>query len=201
MRDQHWLRGLQMRVCRHRRLSGSLGFIEDCIHEFDELHTKLIDRVTHKQAQIGSDLLIAAAACMQFQANIPGEFNQPALEEMVNVLGFAVFEKSSIALNRMLHMGKGVEQRLQLRCGEHAHSGKRTSVCAAGSHLLRQKSFVKRKRPLPLLEFRIQRPAEPARPHLHADTASSSGVALRRMARERAGSPRMRMKPAASFWS
>jgi hypothetical protein len=62
----------------------------------------------------------------------------------------------------VLDVFQRIEQRLQLGGGEHTGARKRTCVRAAGGDLLREKSSIEWKRPLPLLEFRIQRPAKPA---------------------------------------
>ena len=61
--------------------------------------------------------------------------------------------------------------------------------------LKNEQAPVVRKRPLPPIEFGIERLPKPPRPHLHLVTS------MRDWARERDGNPRMRMNPAASFWS
>jgi len=63
---------------------------------------------------------------------------------------------------------------------------------AAGCELVAQQATVELKRPLPTFELGIERLPESAGPHLHRATS------CRARAREREGSPRMRMKPAAS---
>src|SRR5262249_54141163 len=102
---------------------------------------------------------------------------------------------------------------------QYAGLRQRSRVRLTGRHFVRQQDAVEGKRPLPLLEIRVQLLAEAARPHLHLltpDFATSDFVlplssipALSTLifgasdfsrARERAGSPRMRMKPSASFW-
>jgi hypothetical protein len=99
---------------------------------------------------------------VQLESNFAGKLDQTTFKEMVNVLSFAVLHELWIAPGGMLDVLQRIEQRLQLRGGEHTGARECTCVRPAGGNLLREKSFVERKRPLPLLEFRIQRPAKPA---------------------------------------
>src|SRR5690242_15697268 len=151
-----------MGVRGHRSVACGLCFLRDHLDELNQLALKLVDCVTHKQTQIGSDLLVAAASRVQLEPNISSEFDQTTFEEMMNVFGLAVLHEVWIGFSSMLDVFQSIEQRLQFRCREHTGTRERTSVRAAGGDLLRQESLVEWKRPLPLLEFRIQRPAEPA---------------------------------------
>jgi hypothetical protein len=99
---------------------------------------------------------------VQLEAYLSSKLDQATFEEVVNVFGLAVLHELRIRFRGVLDVFQSIEQRFQLRSGEDTGAGKRASVCTAGGDLLREKSFVERKRPLPLLEFRIQWPAEPA---------------------------------------
>src|SRR5215472_2703844 len=78
---------------------------------------------------------------------------------------------------------------------KHTCAYQRMRMRCAGSQLFRDQHAIERKRALPLLESRIERLFQPPGPHLHEKISCFS------LACERAGSPRMRMKPPASFWS
>src|SRR5690242_15279469 len=150
-----------MRVRRHRGISRRLRLLGNRLDEFDQLALKLVDGIAHKETQIGRDLLVTAAAGVKLEPDFSSKFDQPTLKEVVNVFGFAVLHELRIAFS-VLDMFQSIEQRFQLSSAEHTGARERTSVRAAGRDLLWEKSFIERKRPLPLLEFRIQRPAKPA---------------------------------------
>src|SRR6185312_3580721 len=99
---------------------------------------------------------------VKLEPDFSSKFDQPALKEVVNVFGFAVLYELRIGFRSVLDMFQSIEQRFQLSSAEHTGARERASVRAAGRDLLWEKSFIERKRPLPLLEFRIQGPAKPA---------------------------------------
>ncbi len=155
--------------------------------------------LAHVKAQVGRDLLIAAAAGVELQgqlANVRGQFE---LDEMMHVFGTrigcqggapsAVPAVLEHGIQPIAHLG-GLGRRQNAGGSEHAR------VRLAGSNLLGEKPPVKAKGPLPLLKARIERLAEAARPHLHFTT---SFCFCSSRARVRAGSPRIWMKPLASF--
>ena len=162
MRYQHRFCRLQMRVRRHGCAARIFRLFDKRLDQLDQLALKLIDRVSHEQAQVSCDLLIATASGVQLEANIAGELHQPAFEKVMDVLGLTVLQEMGITLENMLDVIESFEQRLQFRRREHTDAGERASMRAAGSDLLRQKALVERPRPLPLLEFRIERPAKAA---------------------------------------
>src|SRR5581483_4014476 len=84
----------------------------------------------------------------------------------------------------------------ELRRGENSRGSQHAGMRLAGGDLLGEKPPVKAEGPLPLLEARIERLAEAARPHLHFTT---SFCFCSSRARVRAGSPRIWIKPLASF--
>ena len=99
---------------------------------------------------------------MQFEADVAGELDQPALEKVMDVFRLTVLQEVWITLEGVLHMIETFEQRLQFRRREHSDARERAGMRAAGGDLLRQQALVKGERPLPLLEFRIERPAKAA---------------------------------------
>ena len=162
----------------------------------------------HVQAQVGGDLLVAAAAGVQLVADFAGKLHQPLFDVMVNVFDGRVVSRGHAFGGDLL------ERRAAWPASSAAVStpalASADSVRLARRNLVRQQDAIERKRPLPLLEFRVQLLAEAARPHLHFAT-SELPLFIRRFrrqlrhldftsARERAGRPRMRMNPSASFW-
>ena len=107
--------------------------------------------------------------------------------------GLVVMELSDDSVERLADGG-------DLRFGEDLRRMQGERVRLAGNHLLFEELPVESQRTLPLVEERVERLAEPPRPHLHL-TASflSPAILLRRRARVRAGRPSIWMKPFASF--
>src|SRR5271170_2416158 len=114
---------------------------------------------------------------------------------MMNVFRFVVLEKCRRSSGLRPDLLQPLQDVDQLVGGKYASIFQRARVGAAGCEFVLQQTPVKAERPLPALEVRVQRLPEPPRPHLHQPTST------RDRAREREGSPRMRMNPAASFWS
>src|SRR5436853_7928019 len=102
-----------MCVRRHRSSSGTFGFLEDDLDKVNQFALQVVDCFAHEQAQVGSDLLVAAASGMQLQSNVASQFGQSALEKMMDVLRLAVFEKMRVALTRVLHVFQSFKQRVQ----------------------------------------------------------------------------------------
>src|SRR5882672_5985711 len=116
----------------------------------------------------------------------------------MDVLCFGVFQ---IRGDRRLfaNLVESLKNGNQLARGEHSRLFQGAGVRPADRQFVTEQAAVKLKRALPLFEAGIQRLPEPARPHLHF--TASFVFSLRSCASERDGNPRMRMKPAASFWS
>ncbi len=70
MRHQHRLGVLQMRVGRHGRDAGLLGPLGESPAKIRQRLPQFINCRAHKEAQIGSDLFVTAAAAMQFVAHL-----------------------------------------------------------------------------------------------------------------------------------
>ena len=75
-----------MRVRRHRRLAGLLSLVHKLLRQFDEQLRDRVDLRPHVQPQVGRNLLIAAAAGVQLEAHLAGNFHQPLLDIVVHVL-------------------------------------------------------------------------------------------------------------------
>ncbi len=127
---------------------------------------------------------------MQLVTHVPGQFHQALLDEVVHVFDrWIVVWRYALAAD-LIQRGPCC---CKLPLIQHARRCQRGRVGPARRHLVRQQRAIEWERALPLLEVRILRLAETARPHLHFKVSACTS------ARERAGSPRMRMKPSASF--
>ena len=149
------------------------------------------DLFPHVEPQVGRDLFVAAAPGVQLVANLTGHFHQALLDVVMNVLdGRIIVFRHTLAGDLV----KREKRRRQLLLVQNASRLQRLGVRFARSDLVGQQYAIERKRPLPLLEIGVLRLAKAAGPHLHF------AISAWTRARERAGSPRMRMKPSASFW-
>src|SRR5579859_6070108 len=156
---------------------------------------QLIDRRSGVQAQVRCDLLIPAAATMQFVARVADHCGELFFYEVVHVFGLAVFYECRRSGSLFADLLQPLQDADQFVGRKNARSFERLRVRTAGCQFITQQADVEVEGPLPALELRVQRLPEPSRPHLHRATST------RLRAREREGSPRMRMNPAASFWS
>src|SRR5271154_2811005 len=117
----------------------------------------------------------------------------------MHVFCLIVFEKCRRRCRQLANSFQALENRDLFGQIQNAGALQSASVGTAGSKLVSQQSPVKIKRTLPTFKSRIQRLPETASPHLHC-APSDLAPCLRAWARDRDGRPRMRMKPAASFW-
>ena len=151
----------------------------------------------HVQTEVGRNLLVAAAAGVQLEAKIADARYQFQLHEVVNV--FRLRAAVDVAGRPLRVLVADRVQRahnlLQFLGRKDARRRDGARVGFAGSHFLGKQLPIKYQGSLPLFEVVIQWLAKAARPHLHwtASFFCSS------RARVRAGSPRIWMKPLASF--
>jgi hypothetical protein len=121
----------------------------------------LVDIRADVEAEVGGDLLIAAAAAVEFVARVSDESDELFFDEVVDVFGFAVFEKPRIG-GLSGNLVEALENRDEFFRRQNAHALESLSVCATGRQLVWQQALIVRKRPLPALEFGIERLAETA---------------------------------------
>ena len=65
MRHKHRLSALKMRIAGHHRFAGASRLLHQCKSPGGEPSIDQIDLLAHIEAQVGGDLLIAAAPCVQ----------------------------------------------------------------------------------------------------------------------------------------
>ena len=168
---------------------------------------QFVDGFTRVQAQVGRDLLVAAAAGMQLVSGFTDGRDELLLDEMVHVFRIRSFEQHWIGSCSELKFIKPTQNGGKFLARENACAAKGTRMSAAGSAFMAQKTAIEAERALPLLEVCVERLAHAPGPHLHASTPTGSftgfaspACCFLSSASDRAGSPRMRMNPSASFW-
>ena len=204
MRNQHRLGALQVRVGGHGGGAGSFGAINKRGNQLGQLIADFVTGGARVQTQIGCDLLIAAAPAVQFVAQIADNRHQTLLDEVVDVFGFVVLEQASVFRNAIADLLQAAQHGLKFLERQDSGLRQRTRVGGTRLQLAFEQAAVEFPRPLPALKCWIKRLPEAARPHLHRVTSSAFVGAIAFcffMASDREGSPRMRINPAASFWS
>ena len=132
---------------------------------------------------------------MELVAKLTYHSYQHQLHKVMNILRLLRFEETWIVLYLLANLLKSGCDAIGFLGGKHTCAYQRVSMRCAGSQFFRDQHTIEGKRALPLLESRIERLSQPPGPHLHEKISCFS------LACERAGRPRIRMKPPASFWS
>ncbi len=196
MPNQHRFGPLQMRVRRHGGICRLLRAIHHHAAQFRQFVPQLINRRPHVEPQIRRNLLVAAAAAVQLVSGFPDQRDQLLLDEMMNVLRFIVVEKRRRRRRLLADLLQPLQNADQFvrRQNSGCFQARARARCWPSS------SYFSNRRSKP--NDRCQRSKSGSSgcrnrpgPHLHRATST------RARARERDGSPRMRMNPAASFWS
>src|SRR5580700_7422367 len=184
-----------MGVGGHCGAAGLFGPIGESRADLGQFLPQLINRRPRIKAQVGGDLLVAAAPTVQLVAEVADPRYELLLDEMMHILSIIVLHESFGRSSHLAYLLQAFQNADELVRRQHASISQTASVGPARGEFIIQQPPVEIKRPLPAFELRVQRLPEPPRPHLHRVTST------RPRARVRDGSPRMRMKPAASFWS
>src|SRR5579863_7572193 len=141
-----------MRICGHCRFTRVLRLLYECIGQAGNKSGDLVNLFAHIKAQVGGDLLVAAAARVQLASNLPSERDYPSLDVMVNVLdGWIVIGRYSFTSDLI----ECRQTQAQFLRAEHIGLGQRGRVRLAGGNFVWQQDAVKRERPLPVLKLRI----------------------------------------------
>ena len=86
MAERHRLRRLQVGEARHHRVGMFVGARDQRVEQAAEGRARLIDRVAHPQAEIGRDLVVAAARGVEPPGDRADLVGQPRLGQHVDVL-------------------------------------------------------------------------------------------------------------------
>jgi len=193
MSDQHGFGMLQMGVSGHGCAAGFLRAIAERFADLGQLASQFVDCRARIEAQIGGDLFVAAAATMQFESPLADSSHQLLFDEMMDVFRFFVFHETLRHIGRVADLLQSLKNGDELVGGQNPGVFQSMGMSGARRQFVTEQPTVEIKRSLPAFELRIQRLPKAARPHLHRTTS------VRARARVRDGSPRMRMKPSASF--
>ena len=96
MRDQHRLRRLQVGVRRHRRVARGLGTRQHRLDPIGQQVLQRVDALAHKEAEVGRDLLVAAASGVQLVSGRANQRGELLFNEVVNVFGFGIVQKRRV---------------------------------------------------------------------------------------------------------
>ncbi len=89
MGDQHRFGALQMGVGGHRRVARGFGLLDQLPAPSPQDEPAIgLHLLPHVQPQVGGNLLVAAAAGVQLQAEIADALHQLQLHKVVNVFRF-----------------------------------------------------------------------------------------------------------------
>ena len=164
--DEDGFGALQMRISRHDRIARSFCLGEKSLGPFGELADQRFDAVADVEAQIGGDLLVAAAAGMELQTERAHGFRQAQFDEMVDVLSLRIVA-DLVELRRVIRADgfERADDPVALVGGENARGAQRERVRPAGSQFFPEKQPVEANGALPLIEEGIGRGAKAAGPH------------------------------------
>ncbi len=135
-----------------------------------------VDLLADVEAKIGGDLLVAAAAGVELEAERADALDQLQLDEVMNVFGGWMIADERLAGFRCVVGGDGVER--VPRCSAVSRSVRIPAateggrVRLAGGDFLGEQPPVKDDGALPCFEFAIERLAKAAGPHLHVHCLS-----------------------------
>src|ERR1017187_6774622 len=149
-----------MRIGRHDGFAGGCWEFDEGEGPIAQPGKGLIDCLADEEAHVGSDLLVAAAARVEFEGEWADRLLQPKFYEVVDVFGFFGGEVS-----RGSDLSQSVERRRQLGVGEDACRRDGVGVGLRGQYFLRQQAIVEGERTLPFLELLVQWFAEATGPH------------------------------------
>ena len=160
MRNQNRLGTLHVSVAGHHRIAGGASLLDQCIGPHDERIKSERNLLAHIEAQVGGNLLVAAAPGMQLEAKRADALDQLEFDKMMNVFGRRMIAHQRLAGFRCVLGGNCIERLAELRsftlcenvCG---NQGRRVRLASCDFFI--EKPPVKTNRTLP--GFRTPHPA------------------------------------------
>ena len=141
MGQQHRLGPLQVGVAGQVDVGGLAGALGQDVLEGHDLGGHADQRPPAPQAQVGGDLVVAAAPGVQLGADVAGQLGDPALDGGVDVL-VARLEDEGAGGDLLLHQVQGVQEVGHLAVGQDADLpepldvGPRAGQVVGGQHLV-----------------------------------------------------------------
>ena len=177
MRDQDWLRRLQVRVRWHgeqrRRAGRGLGAHEDRLDPIGDQGSQSIYALAHEEAEVGRDLFVAAAASVQLVASSSDQRGELLFYKVVNVFGFRIVEKLWRRCRALADFSQRFHNFGQLFGGKDSGVFESVGVGAAGGEFKGQQPLIVGERALPFFKFGVEGLPEAAGPHLHGATSGA----------------------------
>ncbi|MDF9904080.1 UNVERIFIED_ORG: hypothetical protein OKW15_002036 [Pseudomonas reinekei] len=125
--EGHWLGSLQVGEARHDAGGFALGLLQQAFLQASDFGQDQVDFVTQPQADIGGDLIVTAAAGMQFFTGHADAVGQPRLDVHVDV--FKVDAPVELAgLDFTLDGLQAIDDAVALGIGQHADLGQHGGV-------------------------------------------------------------------------
>src|SRR5271165_2171066 len=119
------------------------------------------DALPHVQAQVGGDLLIAAAPRMQLEAKIPDGFDKVQLDEVMDILRVGIHGlRLTRSLSRLVGLLRkafydaieSIDNLPKFALAQNGCSVQRASVRLAGCSLFLEQRTIELERALPVIE-------------------------------------------------
>ena len=127
MPEGHRLGRLQVGEARHDGVGFALGLLQQALLQAGDFAQDQVDFVTQPQANVGGDLVVAAAPGVQFLAGHADAIGQARLDVHVHV--FEVHAPVELAgLDFLLDGAQAVDDGVALRVSEHADLGQHGGV-------------------------------------------------------------------------
>ena len=131
----HRLGDLQMREARHDGIGFGLGKIQQGVLQAPDQQADAIKFVAQIQSDIGSDLVIAGAACVQLLADFSDPLCQPCLNVHVHI--FELHRPLELAAHYFReYFVKAIDDEVTLRVGKDADFGEHGGVCLGSLNVM-----------------------------------------------------------------
>ncbi len=164
--DEDWLGSLEVGVGGHNGFARGMGLRDKMLCPGGEVGEQHLGAKTDVEAEVGGDLLVAAAAGVELEGEVADRVSEAELDEVVDVFGLGVV--ADLVRPRRVVGSDGLQRADDLGAvvvGEDTGGAKRERMRPAGGQLFPEQLPVEADRALPLVEEGIGGRAKAARPH------------------------------------
>ena len=164
MSKRHRLRGLEVGEAGHDR-----GGMFVCAHhqrfaQSVQPRKRAVGRIAHPKAEIGCDLIVAAARSVEASGGCADQFGQPRLDRHVNVFEVPVFG-DAIGFVFARNLVEPAENRGAILLADDPVCAEHLCMCLRGADVLPPQGLVERDRGVDFAHDRARSFGEPAAPH------------------------------------
>ncbi len=181
MREGGDLRALEMRVSRHRRASMLGRAPNECLLETGHCEQQIRARPARPHAQVGGDLIVAAASRVQHPGDRTRKLEEAALDGGVDVLITRSDHEVVAGQLRRDRTEPGVE-RAMLRAAEHTDAAEHARVRSRPGDVVGAETAVNGEAGRVALDASRRGRAQPARPDLGGARSARRALVRRRHA-------------------